>query len=86
MAERLAGATKTAEKTSRFADNLANASRSLENVADMGISEAYSKLLDKQLGKLSEGGKAKNVLGDYISMTQRPLQTIWNGANPKDEK
>lgn len=28
----------------------------------------------------------KNLVGDYISMTQRPLATIWNGANPKDEK
>lgn len=57
----------------------------MENIADMGISTRYNdKVLDKALGKLSQGGKVSNLLGDYISLTQRPLATIWNGANPRN--
>lgn len=77
---------KVANTTSRRSDNLVKASNTLENVADMGISQYYSKILDRELSKLSQGGKIKNLIGDYISITQRPLVTIWNGANPKNEQ
>jgi len=50
----MVGATNRAEKTSRFASKLENVSRKMDNIADMGISEKYNQLLNKELNKLSE--------------------------------
>lgn len=78
LTQRLVGASKSAEKTTKFANNLSNFSNTLNGVSDMAIGDLYDKILNKTLGKLSQGGKGQNLLGDYIALTQRPLATIWN--------
>lgn len=51
----------------------------------MGLTRVYDRILDNALARLGQGGRLGNLAGDYISITQRPLQTIWKGVGPSQE-
>lgn len=82
---RLAGMTDTATRMSKFWDNAIWLSNTLWGSSDMWLWVGYNRLLDSWLSILSEGNKASQIAWTYIWMTQRPLQTIWKGANPNGE-
>ena len=82
---KLAGAANKASSLSRLSTNASKFARQADIVADLWINVWYNKLLDSWLSTLSEGNRASQLVGAWISMTQRPLQTIWKGANPNWE-
>ena len=82
---RLVWAKGTADRLNNVSKKLWKASDTLENIADMWLSKAENKILDKALNRLSAWGKVSNLVWDYLSLSQRPLGTLWAWANPKDK-
>ena len=79
---KLAGKASTASKLASFWTKASKLGNTAGILADLWISIPYNNLLDSTLTKLSNGGKLSQRAGQYLSMTQRPIQTIFKGANP----
>lgn len=82
---KLAGKASTASKLANFWTKASKIGNTAGILADLWISIPYNNLLDSTLTKLANGGKLSQRAGQYLSMTQRPIQTIFKGANPTAE-
>lgn len=82
---RLAGATRTADRLSRLWNEAINLWNTAGVLSDLNIWVPYEAGLNRVLGGLSKGNKLSQTAWAYLSMTQRPLRTIWKGANPYGE-